>query len=358
MKSFSLHVVAENCPDCPVIFAAQAGTGMNWVSDPADEADVAPSLGELEFLTDHLTASGANKVLITSYSYEHFHSRFVQNTPAVYDVFNSNRSDGAYAIDFVTPTQENEYLAMSADLMHGNSYGSVLLSFVWFKAMLHLDGLEVPEWVDTYLESERTVEQGLRDAMGTLSVRKGRYKIGDTIRIEWPDFDCTDEKGHSVDVVKVWMYWRRQDTLSKGPSTSWLGIQGGGSTRGTKINCSDKMVEVPITEHSFPKNYIKQSYGHLPSPFILAVGYNSVNSSHWISTNINYEDPTEMVLLYPDTVIDESLPIYPQTTGSTVVSESMRKDSRFSSLRTAQIRSRAVRVYNLRGQLLDRRLPW
>lgn len=344
---------AEHCPDCPVIFAAQAGTGNNWVSDPDDAADVALSLGELEFLTDHLMASGADKVLITSYSYEHFHSRFVQNTPAVYDAFNSNRSDGAYAIDFVTPTQEDEYLAMCADLMHVNSYGSALLSSVWFKAMLHLDGLDVPEWVSTYLESERAVEQETRNAMGSLSVRKGRYKIGDTIRIEWPDFDCTEIDGDPVDVVKVWMYWRGQDTLLKGSSTSWLTIQEGYGSRGTKIDCSEKTVEVHITENSFPKNYLKQSYGHLPSPFVFSIGYNSVNSAHWISTNMDYENPTEMILLYPDTVIDESLPIYPQTTGSTGVSQRLRKDGGPSLFRAAHTPVRAEKVYNLRGRLLE-----
>ncbi len=346
----------ENCPDCPVIFAAQAGTGMNWVSDPDDAADVALSVSELEYLTDHLMASGADKVLITSYSHEHFHSRFVQNTPAVYDAFNSNRSDGAYAIDFVTPTQEDEYLAMCADLMHVNSYGSALLSSVWFKAMLHLDGLEVPEWVDTYVESERVVEQGLREALGALSVQKGRYKIGDTIQIEWPDFDCTDEKGGPVDIVKIWMYWRRLDTFSNGSKTSWLEAQEGLGTRSAKIDCSRKMVEVHVSEHSFPKNYSEQSYGHLPSPFVLAIGYGSVNSLHWISTNINYEDPTEMILLYPDTVIDESLPIYPQTTGSTSVSESMPYDPHAPTTGTVHEPARIERFYNLQGQLLGRGL--
>jgi len=297
--------------DCEVILFCPSGIGTDddFIADTTDTSQVNEALRRVEFMCERIIESGVDQVYWCNNSYAFAHDRFPEHTLKVLHLFNEKNQGKPYkALDIMTATKAEYPMGNNFDMFHPIGYTRHLTSHLYFKELCDNDGIEVPSWSE-----EMIAEQKVKDmeelALGTyISPRSGRYKLGDTIWVEWEtDASVENMKGPTFCFV-------RKDTLRDKLTPSGTFGQRHLPTGRLDFRSKFEKDSTPywgkypyvVTEESF--TFGKHQFT-CPIPVFISLGIDRRLGQ----TSYPYiEKPDSMIILYPYDHIDPDMPIYPE----------------------------------------------
>lgn len=307
------------CSDCPVIYIANGGIGwQSYIADPEKSEQVDRIVGEMEFMCSKLAEAGADIVFPGTYHYNYSHRCYAENEPVAVRKFNERNTEYR-AIDLVTPTMAKFPLTSVGDQRHPTELTWKMYAYNWMKAMLEHDGLPMPEWADQELAAAEEEVRQARSNITLIEPQGGKYAVGDTIEIEW-ETDCDQ-----INSVMLELQFRRMDhSLLRKPDPHKQfrlipnGVGEGGSRSAGTIECVDPTYapwgwgkyKFVITEDFVSDRYFSD-YEGMALPFYLTVSTPELWHDQWDHSVIDWQNPENMIVVYPSTEIDESMPIYP-----------------------------------------------
>jgi hypothetical protein len=314
------------CPDCPVIFIAQSGSGFEdnevVVDDVCDPGRIDAVVERIKAMCDRVREAGADVVMWATYPFNHRHRRFGEMEPHIVTAF--NRKYPQYrGIDCVTPVLDAWPLANVLDMTHLCDYGKEMQGHEWFKAMLAHDGItEVPKWSSDSIEAARIRELRIREEMAKswkFPRNGGRYALGDEMIVEFnpsADYlkllggDCKtqlelkfrriDREDQRIFGSKSRVYWDRA-------SNAWT------NGREQLDVCTPQTFRLPVNREAF--ELIGDNALKYPVPVFLGAGVSGVGKEHWVGTYAAYDNIDSMIVLYPVDSVDASKTPYPMNYG-------------------------------------------
>ncbi len=310
-------------PSGKVVFVAQSGMGLNFLVDTTDQATIKDMNDEIEAMCDILKDGGADMVFASTFHMQWTHRRYGENEPVVVRTFNA-RKNGHRAIDVVTPTMENYPEGTSGDKRHLNSYGGRVAGFAWFSEICKHDGIEAPAWSKDSLAAERKKWQEYRNVIRYTGPFKGKYRIGETIKVTW-EGECSDDANQSL---TLFLQNRRMDSFPE-LASNYSTFRGGNYEVATwKPDCKKKEIDLVISSGwASPQRLPAEQKDMIPSgkyamPIqltLLRSARHGTNQTTWTGSN-NLTcghggptfDPDNVILIYPSTGSPyATTPVYP-----------------------------------------------
>ncbi|MEO7424792.1 MAG: hypothetical protein ABI036_06365 [Fibrobacteria bacterium] len=346
----NMALVKSLYPDRPVIFFAQSGVGNTVaITDSTDTVLIDHALSELDFLAGRIHEEGVDRVFLSTVQFNYSHSRFAEHNPAVVRAFNK-RGGPDRMVDLVTPTLAGWPLTSGGDMIHPSDYGLEIMAHEWFKAMLEADGLSVPAWSDSMIQDAKERITELRSQVKLMTPRTGRYKVGDTLKVEWSMPACT---GNQLLVV----FSRRMDSLQSKPE-EWKDKRSDFYQVVDTLmpSCGTTTANIPVTVGMFNAGGVifKQ-----PIRVILSISQGTYGAAYSDWTADEHAGGLDsMVTLYPGDEIDVTAPVYPDRFAEIMgylPNAGLKKDVRSQPWPAPRVGTR--RVYAIDGRRLRGGIP-
>ncbi len=303
----SLHCGGE---DCEVILFCPSGIGheQQFIADTTDTAQVNEALRRVEFMCERIIESGVDQVFWSNNSYAFAHERFPGHVLKVIREFNERNQGKPYkALDIMTATKAEYPIGNNWDMFHPIGYTRELTSHLYFKALCENDGIEVPSWSEDMIAQAKAKDMEDYAQAEYLGPRSGRYKLGDTIWVEWKaDPSINQMRGPSFCLV-------RTDTLVEKLLQSYNMEHHHIPTEnlGWRTHFRDtsqywERYPYVVTEKTF--DFGRTTFD-CPIPVFISLGIDGLLGH---SSYPHIDNPDSMIILYPSDTIDPNIPIYPE----------------------------------------------
>ena len=310
------------------VFIAQSDIGLNklaFISDTTAKDQIDESIRQLKFMCDEVKrVTNAAVIMWSTYHYAFAHVRLNQNQNVVVREFNRRFLPEYRAIPLGHETLKEYPYGNSSDMFHPNAYGSMLDSYIWFKALAEHDGVAIPPEVTKLVDDMRQKNKEMQARIRYKGPITGDFKLGDTIWVEW-------EADEDIQKLQPALLFTRIDTIRKnhsymnGIKICMANLNGSLRTASCEIKRGDKRwgrLPFVLTQAVFDKFLMSKGKKvesripiTFPIPIIISLSYAHLSGgriSLGPSSFPHWTRPDSMIYIHPFKSIQENRGKYPE----------------------------------------------